>query len=87
MQAGKPKSQDNNFRLWIFNSLLSIAWNDLGLFDTEAPDGKNFMVAPASFHSRVAEEICLGQQYVSQALPMQASDFDEGLVESQVDFD
>jgi hypothetical protein len=40
---------DDNVRLWMVNHPLSIAWNDLGLSDPEAPYRKNFMVACAFF--------------------------------------
>ena len=72
------------------NRPLSIAWNDLGLSDPEAPDRKNFMVACAFFFipelpSKFAEvNNALHKHWLTKfKAPMQASDFDE----APVDFD
>jgi hypothetical protein len=46
---GKKKSQDDDFRLWLPLRPHSIAWNELGLSDADAPDRKNFVPACAFF--------------------------------------
>ena len=47
--AGKKRSQDDNFRTWLPTRPHSVAWNDLGFNEDEAPDRKNFVPACAFF--------------------------------------
>ena len=61
--AGRRRSQDENFRTWLPTRTHSVAWNDLGFADDEAPDRN----CPSNFPTPTTRFTGIGSQ--SSKLP------------------